>query len=296
MKEAAKNAVLILGPTASGKSALAVSIARERGATIVNADSMQVYSILRVLTARPDEAALEAAPHALYGHVHPTISYSTGAWLRDVGEFLDRHDPRRPLVFVGGTGLYFRALTGGLSAMPEVPEGVRRRWRYRLAEEGSERLHRLLRAEDPEAALSIRPGDGQRIIRALEVKEATGQTLTRWQGAAGEALIDAASADKIVVLPPRDIVHARIEARFDRMIDEGAVEEVRELSGLRLDPALPAMKAIGVEEIAAALDGRISFVEAITRAKARTRQYAKRQETWLRHQLGDGWRTISPSR
>lgn len=296
MKEAAKNAVLILGPTASGKSALAVSIARERGATIVNADSMQVYSILRVLTARPDEAALEAAPHALYGHVHPTISYSTGAWLRDVGEFLHRHDPRRPLVFVGGTGLYFRALTGGLSAMPEVPEEVRRRWRYRLAEEGSEHLHRLLRAEDPEAALSIRPGDGQRIIRALEVKEATGQTLTQWQGEAGEALIDAASADKIVVLPPRDIVHARIEARFDRMIDEGAVEEVRKLSGLRLDPTLPAMKAIGVEEIAAALDGRISFAEAITRAKARTRQYAKRQETWLRHQLGDGWRAISPSR
>lgn len=293
MKEAAKNAVLILGPTASGKSALAVAIARERGATIVNADSMQVYSILRVLTARPDEAALEAAPHALYGHVHPSISYSTGAWLRDVGEFLDRHDPRRPLVFVGGTGLYFKALTGGLSAMPEVPEEARRRWRYRLAEEGPERLHRLLRAEDPEAALAIRPGDGQRIIRALEVKEATGRTLSQWQGEAGEALVDAASADKIVVLPPRNIVHARIEARFDRMIDEGAVEEVRELSGLWLDPAMPAMKAIGVEEIGAALDGRVSFTEAITRAKARTRQYAKRQETWLRHQIGDGWRTIS---
>lgn len=295
MKEAAKNAVLILGPTASGKSALALAIARERGATIVNADSMQVYSILRVLTARPGAAELEAAPHALYGHVHPSITYSTGAWLRDVGHVLDRHDPRRPLVFVGGTGLYFKALTGGLSAMPEVPDEVRRRWRYRLAEEGPGPLHRLLRAQDPEAALSIRPGDGQRIVRALEVKEATGRPLSQWQGEAGDTLVDAATADRIVVLPPRDIVHARIEARFDRMIDEGAVEEVRDLTRLSLDPALPAMKAIGVEEIAAALDGRISMAEAITRAKARTRQYAKRQETWLRHQIGEGWRAISSS-
>lgn len=293
MAETVKNAVLILGPTASGKSALALDIARRRGAMIVNADSMQVYSVLRVITARPGEEEMAAAPHALYGHVHPSIAHSSGAWLRDVAALVAKRAAERPLVFVGGTGLYFRALLGGLSDMPEVPPAVRERWRYRLAEEGPEKLHRLLRSEDPQAALVIRPSDGQRIVRALEIKETTGRALSDWQSTGASAVIDDATAEKILVLPPRDAVRTRIDARFDRMVAEGAVEEVHALLRLGLDPSLPAMKAIGVPEISGALSGRASMAEAIERAKARTRQYAKRQETWLRHQLGGGWRVLA---
>lgn len=287
-----KGTVLILGPTASGKSALALEIARERDAVIVNADSMQVYDVLRVLTARPDDDELAAAPHRLYGHVDPAVNYSTGMWLRDAAAEIDAADAR-PIIFVGGTGLYFRALLGGLADMPEIPDAIRVRWRERLADEGPAALHRLLRGADPDLAQSIKPSDGQRIVRALEVKDATGQKLSAWQAKRGKALVDTNKTEKIVLLPPRDFVHARIEARFDRMIADGAIEETRALLARGLDPALPAMKAIGVAEIGAALEGGMSFPEAIARAKARTRQYSKRQFTWLRHQLDAGWRVAS---
>jgi tRNA dimethylallyltransferase len=284
-------AILIAGPTASGKSALALEIAARRDGVIVNADSMQVYSVLRILTARPGEAELGAVPHLLYGHVDPGEKYSTGKWLGDVRRLAEpgAFGGRVP-IFVGGTGLYFRALLGGLAPMPAVPEEISERWRVSLAREGSPELHGLLRKADPEAALKIGPADGQRIVRALEVLEASGRSILAWQAQAADALVDSANAERILIEPDRKSVVERIERRFDRMVEEGAVAEVEALLALRLDPSLPAMKAIGVREIAAALDGRCGMERAIDLAKAATRQYAKRQATWFRHQMGSEWR------
>lgn len=285
-----RRAVLIAGPTASGKSAFALRKAEETGGVIVNADSMQVYDVLRILTARPSEQEMARAPHRLYGHVHPGEAYSTGRWLDDVrGVMADPSIAGRPLIFTGGTGLYFRALTQGLSPMPAIPEPVRTRWRYRLAEEGAEKLHRILRREDPEAAMTIRPADGQRIVRALEVLEVSGRSISAWQAEAGHGLIDEGRAARFVILPERELLYRNIERRLDRMVEEGILSEVESLLSLGLDPAMPAMKAIGVREFAAVLDGSLAMDEAIKRAKTATRQYAKRQMTWFRNQLGEGW-------
>jgi len=292
--DAIRRAVLIAGPTASGKSALALKKAEETGGVIVNADSMQVYDVLRVLTARPGDDELARAPHRLYGHVHPREQYSTGRWLDDVrGVMADPAIAGRTLIFVGGTGLYFRALTQGLSPMPDIPEAVRRRWRYRLAEEGAEKLHRVLRREDPEAAMAIRPSDGQRIVRALEVLEASGKPISAWQAEAGKGLIDAAAAERFVLLPEREALYRNIERRLERMVEQGATEEVKKLLALGPDPAMPAMKAIGVREFAAVISGEATMDEALTAAKTATRQYAKRQMTWFRNQLGEGWTVLS---
>jgi len=285
-----KGATLIAGPTASGKSALALQMARERDGVIVNADSMQVYSVLHLLTARPGPEELAMAPHRLYGHVPPSKPYSTGRWISDVRELIEAEAlARRAVIFVGGTGLYFRALTEGLSPMPEIPEAVRIRWRKRLAEEGGEALHRLLGEADPLAASRIRPSDSQLIVRALEVVEASGRPISYWQGQASHPLVDMASCRKIVLMPDRNTLASRIEKRFDQMLRHGAVEEVKQLLALDLPPSMPAMKAIGVREISAALAGEISLDEAGSRAIAATRQYAKRQMTWFRHQLGQDW-------
>lgn len=288
-----KNAILIAGPTASGKSALALRLAKERDGYIVNADSMQVYDVLDLLTARPQAADLAAVPHYLYGHVPPSQSYSTGRWLDDVEAVLNRPELKgRVPVFVGGTGLYFRALLGGLSEMPDVPDAVRERWRARLDAEGAAVLHRVLRDMDPAAANILRPSDGQRIVRALEVMESSGRSIYDWQKERGRALVDAASARRAVILPDRQWLSARISQRFDQMMREGAIEEVRALFALKLSDRLPAMKAIGVREIGAALAGEITFEEASERAKLATRQYAKRQMTWFRNQLDSGWQIL----
>ncbi|MEW9836673.1 tRNA (adenosine(37)-N6)-dimethylallyltransferase MiaA [Mesorhizobium marinum] len=289
-----RNAILIAGPTASGKSRLALDIAAKLGGTVVNADSMQVYGILDVLTARPGAGELKAAPHLLYGHVHPGTAYSTGAWLRDVAELADagRLAGTRP-IFVGGTGLYFRALEEGISRMPDIPADVRERWRGELADKGPEELHRVLAREDAAAAATLKPGDSQRIVRALEVLEASGRSILSWQGETGRPLIDLPSARFLVIEPDRAELIARIDRRFDGMIGAGALDEVRELAALDLDPALPAMKAIGVRELEAALSGRMPMAEAIERAKIATRQYAKRQSTWFRNQLGPHWRRLT---
>ncbi|KAB2958208.1 MAG: tRNA (adenosine(37)-N6)-dimethylallyltransferase MiaA [Rhizobiaceae bacterium] len=286
-----KNAILIAGPTASGKSALALDLAERLGGVIVNADSMQVYSVLEMLTARPRGEDLARAPHRLYGHVHPGSAYSTGAWLRDV-EALAAELAGKPAIFAGGTGLYLRSLAEGLSEMPAVPAGIRDHWRRRLAEEGPERLHALLAQKDPESAVSLRPTDGQRIVRALEVIEASGRSIRAWQAQKGRPLVDRASARFFVVEPDRADLVARIERRFDRMVAEGVLDEVRAFTALGLDASLPATKAIGLRELEAALAGRIDLAEATTRAKAATRQYAKRQSTWFRNQLGPEWRRI----
>ena len=291
-----KNAILIAGPTASGKSALALRLAQETGGTVVNADSMQVYGVLRVLTARPDEVQLAAAPHRLYGHVDPREAYSTGRWMRDVDALIRSGElGDKPAIFVGGTGLYFRALLEGLSAMPEVPAIVRQRWRNALAEHGPNALHELLVERDPVAARAIRPSDGQRIVRAMEVLEASGKPISQWQARSGTPLVEQSSAQLMVIEPDRTILKARIDQRFDAMIEEGALEEVRAIAALGLDDMLPMIKAIGVRELLAADRGETGFDEAIYRAKIATRQYAKRQSTWFRNQLGPDWQRISMS-
>ncbi|AZO43945.1 tRNA (adenosine(37)-N6)-dimethylallyltransferase MiaA [Mesorhizobium sp. M7D.F.Ca.US.005.01.1.1] len=290
-----KNAILIAGPTASGKSALALDLAERKGGVIVNTDSMQGYSVLDVLTARPEAADLARAPHFLYGHVHPATAYSTGAWLRDVMKLIDDGTlSGRPVIFVGGTGLYFRALAEGISEMPDIPQRIRDRWRYELKEQGAVKLHGLLLREDSATAMTLKPTDSQRVVRALEVLDASGRSIREWQAERGQPLIDRGSARFFVIEPDRAVLVGRIEKRFDQMLDKGALDEVRRLSALGLGRDLPAMKAIGVRELQAAMAGEIGFPEAIERAKIATRQYSKRQTTWFRHQLEPEWLRLRP--
>jgi len=289
------DAILITGPTASGKSALAVELARLHDGVVINADSMQVYDTLRVLTARPGEADMGGVPHHLYGHVPAGQTYSTGVWLREAGALVERlrGEGRMP-VFVGGTGLYFKALTGGLSDMPEIPPDIRHRLRGRLLAEGVEALHRELAERDGAVAEALNPQDGQRIVRALEVVEATGQSIADFQGKTGPMIIDPDRARKIVVLPERAILHERINSRFETMLAMGAEDEVRALLALDLPPEMPVMKAIGVAQIAAKLKGDMTRAEVIETGSAATRQYAKRQMTWVRNQMDESWERLSP--
>ncbi|MBT1156186.1 tRNA (adenosine(37)-N6)-dimethylallyltransferase MiaA [Aminobacter anthyllidis] len=288
-----KNATLIAGPTASGKSALALKLAERDGGVIVNADSMQVYGVLDVLTARPSADELTRVRHFLYGHVSPAMAYSTGSWLRDVAVLADSGlFTEKPPIFVGGTGLYFRALAEGISEMPEIPTEIRERWRWRLNEEGAPRLHRVLMSVDSAVAMRLKASDGQRIVRALEVLEASGRSILKWQADKGHPMIDLATARFIVIEPERELLIKRIDQRFDRMIEAGALDEVKEITAMRIGAELPAMKAIGVRELAAAMAGEMSFEEAIERAKIATRQYSKRQSTWFRNQFGPEWQRI----
>ncbi|WP_306117760.1 tRNA (adenosine(37)-N6)-dimethylallyltransferase MiaA [Roseitalea sp. MMSF_3546] len=288
-----RSITLIAGPTASGKSRHALALAERSGAHIVNADAMQVYDVLRIVTARPDGRALTRVPHHLYGHVSPAVAYSTGRWARDVAALLADLPADLPLVFVGGTGLYFRALTEGLSPIPHVPADLRARWRATLAERGAPALHALLASRAPGVAATLEPGDGQRIVRALEVLEATGRSIAQWQSRAGTAVIDrAAIATRHLLLPERSELHRRIAARAAAMIESGGIEEVQRLRAMRLDPNLPAMKAIGVRELGSLADGHIDRTEALARLTASTRQYAKRQMSWWRNQGGSDWQVV----
>jgi len=285
--------VLIAGPTASGKSALALAIARAVGGTIVNADSMQVYRDLRVITARPTPDEEAKVPHRLYGHADASENYSVGRWLADVQGALAtiRREGRVPIL-VGGTGLYFKALTQGLSAIPPIPPEIRDRIRARIESEGPAALHAELLARDPASA--VRANDRTRIARALEVLEATGRTITDWHRDGLPPPVDAAGAVKVFLAPERDALRERIDQRFDAMLAAGALEEVRALSLRRLDPLLPAMKAHGVPWLIRHLAGEISIEEAAVGAKNDTRRYTKRQFTWARHQLPD-WAWTAPS-
>ena len=269
---------LVAGPTASGKSALALRLAERLGATVVNADSMQVYSDLRVLTARPSHDDEARAPHRLYGHVDGSTAYSVGRWLEDVRSLLAEPGPK---VIVGGTGLYFRALTVGLAAVPAVPEAVRTEAGERLSRDGEQAFRSVLAAFDPEAAGRIAPGDRQRLTRAWAVHRATGRSLSDWRRETAPAL---RSYRAVVLEPPREALYARCDARLDAMVTAGALEEARALGDRRLPADRPVLKAVGVRELTAHLAGRLTLAVAVDRAKDETRRYAKRQLTWFRNQ------------
>jgi len=274
--------VMVAGPTASGKSALALAIAQEFGGAVINADSMQVYRELSILTSRPGARELGTAPHRLYGVLPAGERCSAGRW-RQMALAAVADEPACLPIVTGGTGLYLRALTQGLSPIPDLDEDIQREGAALLAEIGAAGLHGKLARLDPVTAARLAPGDSQRILRAWCVYRATGRTIADWQRET--PLPDCGSHLTIALMPPRDALYPATDARFLRMIDQGAVEEVRALLALDLDPLLPAMKAVGVRELGRALAGQTTLAEAIAAAQQETRRYAKRQMTWLRHQM-----------
>jgi tRNA dimethylallyltransferase len=278
--------VLIAGPTASGKSALALELALDVGGIVINADSMQVYRDLRIITARPTEDEETRVPHRLYGHVDAAVNFSAGAWVADAATVLEdaKAEGRLP-IFIGGTGLYFKALTAGLSVVPPIPAEVREDVRARLERNGVEALHAELARRDPRAAERLNLRDRTRIARALEVVEATGRSLLDWHRESQPPLLPNHSFRAVFLAPERDELYTRIEARFDVMLRAGALEEVERLAARSLDPLLPAMKAHGVPALIRHLRGELSLEEAAAIGRADTRHYAKRQFTWFRHQL-----------
>jgi tRNA dimethylallyltransferase len=279
-------AVLIAGPTASGKSALALALAEKTGGIIINTDSMQVYRDLRIITARPTPEEEARLPHRLYGHVDAAINYSAGSYVRDAASGLaEARNAGRLPIFIGGTGLYFKALTRGLSAVPPVAAEVREMVRARLERDGVESLHAALALRDPESAARLNLRDRTRIARALEVIEATGRPLAEWHREGQPPLLAEGDYQALFLTPDRETLYARIDARFDVMLTKGALEEVEALAARGLDPLLPAMKAHGVPALVRYLRGEITREEAATIGKADTRHYAKRQFTWFRHQL-----------
>lgn len=292
MADAGKSAVLIAGPTASGKSALALRLARERNGIIVNTDALQVYDVLRQITARPPDADLAAAPHLLYGTVPPAVRFSTGDWSRAARAIIAAY-PDRPLIFVGGTGLYFESLVSGFVEIPHVPPEAVAAAEAEIAGLDREGRARLIAARDPAVAARLSAPDPQRVTRALAVLNATGRSLASFQNEAQAGLLEGFALERFVLNPDREVLRQRIARRFELMFAEGAVEEVRALLALGLDPSLPAMKAIGVPEVAAMLRGELTEGEAIERAVIATRQYAKRQRTWFRGRMADWeWVTV----
>jgi tRNA dimethylallyltransferase len=279
-------AVLIAGPTASGKSALALELALSAGGTVINADSMQVYGDLRVITARPTQDEEARVPHRLYGHVDAAVNFSAGAWVADAAKMLEEAEAEGRLpIFIGGTGLYFKALTVGLSVVPPIPSEIRENVRARLERNGVEALHAELARRDSRAAERLNLRDRTRIARALEVVEATGRSLLDWHHEGQPPLLPKDSFRAVFLAPERDELYARIDARFDAMLVGGALDEVERLAARGLDPLLPAMKAHGVPALIRHLRGELSLEEAATIGRADTRHYAKRQFTWFRHQL-----------
>ncbi len=278
--------VLIAGPTASGKSALALDLARRDGGIIVNADALQVYDCWRILTARPSAADLAQAPHALYGHVGRDTAYSVGHWLRELGDLMA--GPER-LIVTGGTGLYFSALTEGLAEIPPIPPEVRQEADARRAEAGA---GALLAELDATTAARIDRLNPARIQRAWEVLRATGRGLAAWQAETAPPLVPLARAAAFVLEAPPDWLNPRIDRRFDAMMAEGALDEVRaELP--HWVPTRPSARAIGAAELMAHLRGETTATAAVAAAKLATRQYAKRQRTWFRNRMA-GWVRLAP--
>ena len=282
-----KRAVLIAGPTASGKSEAAVRVAERCGGVVINADSMQIYRELRILTARPGPEEEARAPHRLYGTVAAGDAYSVGRWLGEVTETVRacESDGKLPVI-IGGTGLYFQSLLNGLADIPEVPGEVSTRWAEAMRERGPQALHLDLARVDPDLAARVTPGDRQRILRGLGVHEATGRPLSAWQKLPNEgAVFGEDEVLGLVFWPDREALYRNCDARFERMIAAGALDEVRELMDLGLDPDLPVMKALGVRQLAAHLRGEMTLQEAVEDAQTWTRRYAKRQMTWFRRNM-----------
>jgi tRNA dimethylallyltransferase len=281
------DAVLIAGPTASGKSVAALALAERTGGIVINTDSMQVYREARILTARPSSADEAHAPHLLYGHVGVDESYSVARYQADAADAFEaaRRQQRLP-IFVGGTGLYFSALIDGLADIPPVPAEIRVRAKMRRDELGPEAFHAELAVRDGDSAQRLRPSDAQRVLRAYEVFEATGRSISEWQRAKPlQGPLSGLALARFVLAPERAELHRRIDRRFDAMLAAGAMEEAAALAGL--DPARPAAKILGLRELQAVRAGTMTLEEARSAAQAATRQYAKRQLTWFRNRMPD---------
>lgn len=283
--------ILIAGATASGKSALAMALAREFDGVIINSDSCQVYRELDVISARPSAEDMSLVPHRLYGHVSGAEDYSTGIWLDDVAKCLDEvRGLGLRAIFVGGTGLYFQALLEGLSEIPAIEADVRQYWREQAQKLGAPALHAILTERDPLMGAQLHPSDTQRITRALEVFEGTGQSLKHWQAERSTPLLEGVEPHCFVVSFEREVLYQRINDRFGRMVREmGGLEEVQNLLDIvlagKISRAMPMMRALGVPELMAHLEGEIELEEALLTAQQQTRRYAKRQLTWLRRNM-----------
>ncbi len=287
------NAVLIAGPTASGKSAAALALAEKLNGVVINADSMQVYAEAPILTAAPDAAARARAPHLLYGHVSARDAYSTGRYAADAARALDEaRATRRIPIFTGGTGLYFTALTEGLSDMPAIPAAVRAATRALLQQIGPQALHARLAERDPETAATLRPTDPQRIARAFEVLQATGVPLAQWQTRKGRPVLADLKLAKFMIAVPRPLLRRRIAERFEAMVEQGGLAEAVALKDL--DPMLPAARLLGLRPLQALAAGELSRADALERAVTDTRRFAKRQMTWFRHRMSD-YTWVDPS-
>jgi len=289
----ARSAILIAGPTASGKSSLALELAKRHDGVIINADSMQVYRGLQLLSARPGAADLARARHFLYGFVDPSQRFSTGAWLRAAADLISGDElADKTLIFVGGTGLYFQGLTDGFTPVPDVPAEIMAQISKQVLPLDRNQRLALLLERDPQMAEQLKEPDQQRVIRALSVVAATGRSLASWQKEKQAGLLNGFKLEKLVLNPDRDLLRERIQRRFSLMLQSGVVDEVNALLALKLAADLPVMKAIGVRQIADWQMGLISVDEAQNLAVNATRQYAKRQRTWFRKKMKD-WDWLS---
>ena len=286
MTDQPSRVLVIAGPTASGKSGLALRVAEELNGVVINADSMQVYSDLRVLTARPSAADEARVPHKLYGTRDGAEACTAAAWAKDAaGEILAAQQAKKLPIVAGGTGLYLKALMEGLSDIPDIPAEVRLAARRLRLEHGNDALYDSLREKDPEGAAKLKPKDRQRVLRAWEVVQATGTPLHAWQANPVVPLLRDTTFHSILFQPPREDLYAACDGRFEAMLEAGAPAEVEALMARQLDPTLPVMKALGVQELAAYLAGQCSREDAVTKAQQHTRNYAKRQNTWFRGQF-----------
>jgi tRNA dimethylallyltransferase len=281
-------AVLIAGPTASGKSAAALALARETGGVVINADSMQVYRELKILSARPSAEEEATVPHRLYGMVSVTEPFSVAKWLDHISRELETLRMANTLaIVVGGTGLYFSALERGLSPIPEIDPDVRSEARSLHAQLGNDAFYAALAERDPRTAQQLRSSDAQRVIRAWEVFEQTGQGLAEWQEIKGNPVIEASKTVRLALLPEREKLYGRCDQRFGAMMDTGALDEARAIFAMKLDPALPAVRALGLRQLNRHLAGEATLEQAVDESKRETRRFAKRQLTWFRNQMKD---------
>lgn len=284
-------AVLIAGPTASGKSALAVALARALGGTVINADSQQVYGAWRVLTARPTAEEMAGPPHRLYGHVALDAPYSVGHWLAEVAPLLSERWP----IITGGTGLYFKALTEGLAPIPEIAPAIRAAGEAELGQLGLAAFGAALTRRDPATAATLDMANPRRVLRAWEVLEATGTGLAGWKARTLDPLMPLDNCIAVALTPNRDDLYTRCDARFDAMLEAGALDEARAVMAMDLPSGTPGLKAVGAPELMAHLRGEMTLARAADRAKTETRRYTKRQLTWIRNQMGAWRRLAEPS-